>query len=183
LLQGVPGTPDNTVKGIEARFYTPAQTIVGARIRATPALTLNGQAVRYNWSRFDAIRIGAPLNQAVPENYRDSYSLAGGVDYAVSPQLTLRAGVQRAITPTQDGLRDARVPDGNRWNYGAGGTFQLTPKIGIDLAANYVKVEDATIDRLTAAYPGTILQTPIVTNGYLRDAHAVVISAGAHIGF
>ena len=135
-LQGPLAAQNRTLNDIEASFYTPAQVIVGARIRATPALTLNGQAVRYNWSKFDAIRLGAPLNQALPENYRDSYSLAGGIDYTISPQLTLRAGVQHATTPTQNGLRDARVPDANRWNYGAGGTFQLTPKIGIDLAAN-----------------------------------------------
>ena len=182
-LQGPLAAQNRTVNDVEASFYTPAQVIVGARIRATPALTLNGQAVRYNWSKFDAIRLGAPLNQALPENYRDSYSLAGGVDYAVSPQLTLRAGVQHATTPTQNGLRDARVPDANRWNYGAGGTFQLTPKIGIDLAANYVDFKNTTIDRVTAAYAGSTAQTPVVTNGFLRDASAVVISAGAHIGF
>jgi long-chain fatty acid transport protein len=186
LVEGLVGplaSQNRTVNDIEASFYTPAQVIVGARIRATRQLTLNGQAVRYNWSKFDAIRLGAPINTALPENYRDSYSLAGGVDYAVSPQLTLRAGVQRATTPTQDGLRDARVPDANRWNYGAGGTFQLTPKIGIDLAANYVDFSDTTIDRRTGAYLGTAAQTIVATNGTLQDAHAVVLSAGAHIGF
>ena len=186
LVEGLTGplaTRNTTISGVEARFYTPAQVIVGARIRATPALTLNGQAVRYNWSKFDAIRLGAPLNTALPENYRDSYSLAGGVDYEISPRVTLRAGVQHATTPTQNGLRDARVPDANRWNYGAGGTFQLTPKFGIDLAANYVDFKNASIDRATQAYSGTIAQTTVLTNGTLQDAHAVVLSAGAHIGF
>ncbi|PAV69298.1 hypothetical protein WR25_10692 [Diploscapter pachys] len=89
----------------------------------------------------------------------------------------------RALTPTQDGLRDARVPDSNRWNYGVGGTFQVTPKFGFDLAANYVDFEDTTIDRQTAAYVGTAAQTNVLTRGTLRDAHAVVLSAGAHIGF
>lgn len=182
-LQGPLAAQNRNIDGVEASFYTPAQVIVGARIRATPALTLNAQAVRFNWSKFDAIRLGAPLNTALPENYHDSYTLAGGLDYAVSPKLTLRAGVQHGTTPTTTGLRDARVPDGNRWNYGAGGTFQLTPKIGIDLAANYVKIDDVPIDRLTAAYAGTPVQTPVVTNGFLRDASALIISAGAHIGF
>jgi long-chain fatty acid transport protein len=186
LVEGLVGplaTQNRTVNDVEASFYTPAQVVVGARIRATPQLTLNGQAVRYNWSKFDAIRLGAPLNTALPENYRDSYSLAGGLDYAVSPRLTLRAGVQHATTPTQNGLRDARVPDANRWNYGAGGTFQLTPKFGIDLAANYVDFKNATIDRPTQAYTGTLAETTVRTNGTLQDAHAVVLSAGAHIGF
>jgi len=171
------------LSGIKARFYTPAQIIVGVRQRAGQALTLNAQVVRYTWDKFDAIRLGAPLNTAIPENYRNTWSYAGGVDYAVSPMLTLRAGVQRAITPTRDGERDARVPDANRWNYGGGLSFQVTPKLGIDAAANYVDFKDETIDRVTAAYAGTAAQTPIVTNGRLEDAHAVVLSLGGRFTF
>lgn len=171
------------LSGVKARFYTPAQIILGLRQRAGSALTLNAQVVRYTWDKFDAIRLGAPLNTAIPENYRNSWSYAGGLDYAVSPKLTLRAGVQRAITPTRDGERDPRVPDANRWNYGGGLSFQLSPRFGIDAAANYVDFKDETIDRVTAAYAGTAAQTPIVTNGRLEDAHAVVLSLGGRFTF
>jgi long-chain fatty acid transport protein len=171
------------LSGVKARFYTPAQIILGVRQRAGSALTLNAQVVRYTWDKFDAIRLGAPLNTAIPENYRNSWSYAGGLDYAVSPALTLRAGVQRAITPTRDGERDPRVPDANRWNYGGGLSFQLSPRFGIDAAANYVDFKDETIDRVTAAYAGTAAQTPIVTNGRLEDAHAVVLSLGGRFTF
>ena len=36
---------------------------------------------------------------------------------------------------------------------------------------------------MTAAYAGTAAQTPILTNGALQDAHAVVLSAGARMAF
>lgn len=182
-LLGPLAAQNRTIEDATAAFYTPAQTIVGARLRATGALTLNAQAVRYNWSKFDAIRLGAPINQALPENYRDSWSLAGGVDYAVAPALTLRAGVQHATTPTNGGERDARVPDSNRWNYGAGATFNLTRRFAIDAAANYVDFDNAPINRITAAYAGTAVQTPILTSGQLRDAHAVVLSLGGRFTF
>ncbi|HVJ01847.1 MAG TPA: outer membrane protein transport protein, partial [Sphingomonas sp.] len=110
---------------VEASFSTPAQIIVGARFRATPQLTFNGQVVRYTWADFDAIRLGDPVNTAIPEDYRNSFSVAGGVDYAASTKLTVRAGVQRGLTPTRDGHRDARVPDSNRWNYGVGATYNI----------------------------------------------------------
>lgn len=174
---------NTTVSGVEAQFYTPAQVMVGARLRATNRLTLNAQYVHFTWDKFDAIRLGAPLNVAIPENYRDSWSMAGGLDYALTPRLTVRAGVQRAITPTQDGLRDARVPDANRWNYGTGASFQLNRRFTIDAAANYVDFKNASIDRLTAAYAGTAAQTPILVNGELRDAHAVVLSLGGRMTF
>ena len=168
---------------VEASFSTPAQIIVGARFRATPQLTFNGQVVRYTWADFDAIRLGDPVNTAIPEDYRNSFSVAGGVDYAASTKLTVRAGVQRGLTPTRDGHRDARVPDSNRWNYGVGATYNITPKFAIDAGANYVDFDNAPIDRPTAAFVGTPAQTPIITSGELVGAHAVVLSLGGKLTF
>jgi long-chain fatty acid transport protein len=172
-----------SLSDIEAEFYTPAQVIVGARFRLSDRFTLNGQVVHFGWSKFDAIRIGAPVNQAIPENYRDTWSLATGFDYAASQKLTLRAGVQHAQTPTRDGERDARVPDSDRWNYAVGASYAVTPKFTLDAGANYVDFKDATIDRVTAAYAGTAAQTPILTSGELQGAHAVVMSLGGRLKF
>ncbi|NIJ21796.1 long-chain fatty acid transport protein [Sphingomonas naasensis] len=172
-----------SLSDIEANFYTPAQVIVGARFRLTDRFTLNGQVVHYGWNKFDAIRLGAPVNAALPQNYRDSWSLATGFDYAASQKLTLRAGVQHAQTPTRDGERDARVPDSDRWNYGVGASYALTPGFTLDAGANYVDFKDATIDRVTAAYAGTAAQTPILTSGELQDAHAFVLSLGGRLRF
>jgi long-chain fatty acid transport protein len=119
----------------------------------------------------------------IPENYRNTYSIAGGIDYALSPRLTLRTGVQRTLTPTQDGQRDARVPDSNRWNYSVGGSYQLTRRFTVDAAAAYIDFADAPIDRITAAYVGTPVQTPVLTSGQLQDAHAVVLSLGGRYRF
>lgn len=172
-----------SLSDVQARFNTPGQVIVAGRLRATDKLTLDAQVIAYNWRKFDAIRLGAPLNTALPENYKDSWSLAGGVDYALTPKATVRAGVQRTKTPTQDGLRDARVPDADRWTYAAGGTYQMTSHISIDAAASYVDFADTTIDRITAAYVGTAAQTPVITKGLLQNAHAVVLSLGANLSF
>jgi long-chain fatty acid transport protein len=182
-LLGPLATQNRALDGVTATFYTPAQIIVGARFKVSPALTLNTQAVRYTWHKFDAIRLGAPINQAIPEGYQNSWSLAGGVDFQASEKLTLRAGVQRASTPTVDGERDARVPDADRWNFGTGGTFQLSPRLALDAAFNYVDFENETIDRTTAAYAGTAAQTPILVNGTLRDAKAFIISLGGRMTF
>ncbi len=182
-LVGPLATSNMALSGIEAKFYTPSQAIAGARFAATDKLTLNAQVIRYGWDKFDAIRLGAPVNAALPENYRTSWSYAGGVDYAVSPKVTLRAGVQRATTPTQDTQRDARVPDSDRWNFGVGGSYAASKKLSFDLAANYVSFADAPIDRVTAAYAGTAAQTPIITDGELRNASAVVLTAGARLKF
>ena len=182
-LQGPLAAQNRELDGVTATFYTPAQIIVGARFKVSPALTLNTQGIRYTWSKFDEIRLGAPLNTAIPEGYQNSWSLAGGFDYQASEKLILRAGVQHASTPTVDGERDARVPDADRWNFGAGGTVQVNPRLALDAAFNYVHFDKETIDRTTAAYAGTAAQTPIVVNGTLRDAKAFIISVGGRMTF
>lgn len=182
-LAGPLAAQNASISGVEARFYTPAQVIVGARFRLSDRFTLNGQGVHYGWRKFDAIRLGAPINAAIPENYRDSWSIAGGFDYAASSKLVVRAGVQRTQTPTRDTERDARVPDSDRWNYGVGASYALTSGFTLDAGANYVTFSDAPIDRVTAAYPGTAAQTPILTSGELRDASALVFSLGGRLRF
>lgn len=181
-LQG-PLAANNGVIDAKASFSTPWMVIGSARAKMSKSLTLNAQVVRMGWSEFDSIDLGAPLNQSIPENYRNSWTWAIGADYEVNPQWTLRTGFQRGITPTQDGNRDARVPDSNRWNFSAGTSYSPSPAFTIDAAASYITFKDAPIDRVTAAYAGTVGQTPIVTDGELKDASALVFSLGARMHF
>ena len=166
-----------------ATFRTPWMATASVRVHASDALTLNGQIVRLGWNKFDAIRLGTPLNIAVPETYRNTWSFAGGVDYAVTPAWTLRGGIQHDETPTRNGARDARVPDSNRWNFALGTSYKVTSGFTLEAAANYVDFKDAMIDRTTAAYAGTAVQTPILVNGRLTNAHAVVLALGGRLIF
>ncbi|MBT0667978.1 outer membrane protein transport protein [Novosphingobium profundi] len=178
-----PLASQNYTLSTHATFSTPWQAIGSVRYRVTPAMTLNFQAIRSGWSEFDSIDLGDPVNVSVPENYRDVWSLAGGVDYVVDPRLTVRAGLQWAQTPTRDGERDARVPDSDRLNFSAGASYAATKNLTVDFAASYISFEDTTIDRTTAAYAGTAVQTPILVNGTLTDASALVFSLGARMAF
>ncbi|WP_260924920.1 OmpP1/FadL family transporter [Novosphingobium sp. 9] len=178
-----PLAAQNGTINAKAKFSTPWQAVGSIRYRATEALTLNAQVVRYGWSKFDTIDLGAPLNTSIPEDYRNSWSYAGGIDYRVNPKWTLRAGVQYASTPTRNTERDARVPDSDRWNFSAGTSYQMSKSIAIDAAASYIAFKDAPINRTTAAYAGTVVQTPILVDGELQDASAWVLSLGARVAF
>lgn len=173
----------NGTLSTSASFSTPWQASLGARYAANTALTLNAQVVRTGWSEFDTIDLGAPLDTAIPEHYRDTWSYAVGADYLVSPKWTVRAGIQRDQTPTRNGERDARVPDSNRWNFAGGASYALTPSFTLDGAVTYVHFEDASIDKTTAAYAGSSVQTPILVDGALKNAEAWVLSVGGRFSF
>jgi long-chain fatty acid transport protein len=173
----------NASVNTEATFTTPWQAIFGLRFALTPTITLNAQTTATGWSKFDAIRLGAPLNAALPQNYRDTWAYAFGIDAVVSPKWTLRTGVLRDQTPVRNDFRDARVPDSNRWLFGAGATHQLSRKVAIDAGVNYVLLDSAPINRLTAAYAGTAAQTPVLVNGTVSDAHVLILSLGGRFTF
>lgn len=178
-----PLAAQNRTLDATAEFSTPWQAIMSGRVKATNQLTLNAQVVAYGWSKFDSIDLGAPINQSLPENYKDGFSYAFGVDYDVNPKWTVRSGIQFGETPTSNGNRDARVPDSDRWNFSAGTTYNMSEKIAIDAAASYITFKDAPVDRITAAYADTAAQTPVITNGRLTDASALVFSLGARVAF
>ncbi|MBA2934727.1 outer membrane protein transport protein [Sphingomonas sp. CGMCC 1.13654] len=174
------------VDNANASFTTPWQVDFGMRYHLTPRLTLNGQVNRFGWSKFDAIRLtnlGSNPDQQVNENYKNTWSFAGGFDYKVSKKLTWRGGVQRDLSPVVTGFRDPRVPDGNRWNFATGASYEMTDHMGIDAAFNYDKIQSVKIDSTSYAYVGTPVETAIVNEGELHNAHATIFSLGGHLAF
>jgi long-chain fatty acid transport protein len=166
-----------------ARFTTPWQLVMGARAPVGGGLTLNLQAVRYGWSRFDRIHVGAPLDRDTIEGYRDTWSIAFGVDARASDRLTLRAGIQVDQTPTRDATRDPRVPDGNRTDFNVGASLRMSRALMLDAAAGFTHVAPAPFERDDSVYAGTPAQTDILTDGRQSNQHAFVFAMGGRLGF
>jgi long-chain fatty acid transport protein len=169
--------------GTVASFTTPWQLIVGARLGVTQGLTLNAQAVRFGWSKFDRIELGAPLNGAIVQNYKDTWSVALGFDQAVGKRLTLRGGVQIDPTPTRDSSRDPRVPDGDRVDYNVGASYRQSGRLSFDAAAGYTDLEDSPISRDEHFYAGTPAQTDVLTDGRGAGQRVLVLALGGRLSF
>jgi long-chain fatty acid transport protein len=182
LLGPIAGS-NGTVSNLKADFSTPSQTMLGVTLQATDRLALHAQAISFGWSEFDYITITGSVNQAIPEDYRNTVSLAVGGDYVVNDKWTVRAGIQSDQTPTRDGHRDARVPDADRIDYAVGTSYQVSPSFAIDAAFTYVAFDKSALSTTTAAYAGTAVQTPIIVKGTLNDASASVFSIGGHFSF
>lgn len=167
---------------LKTTFRTPWQVTGAVRARAADSLTLNAQVVRAGWKKFDAIRIGAPVSAAVVENYKSTWGVAAGFDYEVSEKLTVRSGISFAETPTQDGFRSPRVPDGSRTTYAIGASYKWNDRITIDAAADYLTFKKNTLDRPDGFYPGSPAQTVVLTNGRIAN-RVLTFGLGARMDF
>ena len=92
---------------------------------------LSAMARWTRWSRFDLLSIDStalkPLGKSpsqVNENWRNTWTISGGVDYHYCKNLTFRAGLaydQGAVKNPEH--RTARVPDANRWIASIGASY------------------------------------------------------------
>lgn len=176
-------TINQSIPGVTATYRSPWQLTGGVRVHVTPQLTINGQVTRFGWGKFDAIRLSGPVTQILPENYKNSMSYALGFDYAATPRWTVRGGIQRDLSPIPSGERDPRVPDGDRWNFALGTSYKVSDHFTLDAGASYDKIHSVDIDKNTAAYAGTPLQTVILTSGRLHDASALIFAIGGRVSF
>ena len=173
----------NLSSDIVVRFSTPWQMIFGGRFGVTDRLTFNMQAVRFGWSKFESIDLGAPINGAITQGYKNTWSFAFGADAAWSERLTLRGGIQFDATPTRDARRDPRVPDSDRVNYNLGASFRISDRLTLDAAAALTDFGTTAITRDERFYAGTAAQVDVLTEGQARDQRAIVLSLGGRIGF
>jgi long-chain fatty acid transport protein len=181
LLGPVTGANANT-EGL-AKITTPWMAHLGARWQVTDKATLNASVSRIGWSEFDKIVIAYPGGGTVSQqNYKDTTTVAAGVDYDVNPKLTLRAGVQYDPTPTPEIGRTARVPDGDRMMYAVGSTWQATDSLKWDAAVSYISFDDAKINRTETIFPGTGADTVLNLKGDVGGS-ALVLSSGLRWSF
>jgi long-chain fatty acid transport protein len=164
----------NGTYGARADLDLPAVATAGIWKRVGEGVTMMAELEWYQWSRFHDIRTRFDgLPDAVRlENYRDTYAVAVGGDYAMNNSAwTLRGGLKYDRTPTRDGFRDTTVPDSNRLWLGLGASWHRSPTSHIDFAFNHVFFRDTTVDTTRSFFDGTPAATRVRTRA---DVNAVV---------
>ncbi len=111
-----------------------------------------------NWSRVGAraeFKDGdGNIIDVFPLDYDDGWLFSGGVEYAWSPDTTLRGGLGYELSPISDEVRNVSLPDNDRLWLSVGATTRLTEKITVDLGYTHLFVKDAPI---TAEFGGQTL--------------------------
>ncbi len=133
----------------KADLNLPDILALGVAHELTPSLTLLGEVSWYGWSKFEEIRVRRPgplPDLATPQNYEDTISVALGAEYEATEALTLRAGFQYDETPTRNGFRSTRTPDGDRYWLSAGISYEITPSWVVDAAYSHIFITEENID-------------------------------------
>lgn len=149
----------------------------------TDRIAVLGSAVYTGWGKFDNIVLNhvaavqtttavigrtpvAISNEALvqsisPQNYRDTWRFALGLNYSVNDQILVRVGGGYDQTPTNGVDRDVRLADSNRWALSAGAHYQPYQTLGFDIGYTHLfSAGDSAINRTD----------PIATSTYTVNA-------------
>ena len=139
----------NFITDGSAKLELPDIAALGVTQSVQPNWRVMGQVSWYGWSNFHditAITDGGTPVSSTTEDYKNTISFGVGTEYDLNKFWTVRAGYQFDPTPTRDGFRDTRVPDGDRNWFTAGATYKITPDVALDLSGAYINVAHEPIN-------------------------------------
>jgi len=127
----------------------PATIIGSASIRITPRARLMADVQFTQWSVFQTLAInrdsGLELS-SVPEDYHNTWRVAFGGDYRISPQWLLRAGTAYDETPVPTFTRNPRLPDSGHIWIATGALWKPAGRFTIDLGYAHLFEHPAPLD-------------------------------------
>ncbi|MGB8274106.1 MAG: outer membrane protein transport protein [Alphaproteobacteria bacterium] len=136
----------------------------------TPDLTLLAHVMWFGWTRFNEVRLkfaNGSADSVIPENYENTLAFALGAEYAAAPHWRVRGGFQYDETPTINGFRDTRVPDGSRYWFSGGATYAVTDNLDADFSYAHVLFDDTNVALTRTFFDGTAVASAINLNGAL----------------
>ncbi|MCG5496443.1 OmpP1/FadL family transporter [Ectothiorhodospira variabilis] len=146
-----------------ADLHLPDMVALGLRQEVNDRWTLMAQYKWFKWSNFDEIRVRFDSDRrdnVVEQNYKDSWALSVGAEYQLDDRWTLRGGLQYDRTPTQDGYRTTRTPDGDRTWYSFGASYEQGPNWGFDVAYTYIDISRESLDLRREFFEDAELPSP-----------------------
>lgn len=188
------GTADFTVPSAVAAIPTIAATYRDQAVTApltTPSVTTASIQYDFNdnfrlmadwqqtdWHSLQSVRIfrsGGGVLGNEPFQWKDTnfYSLGG--EWDLSDAWTLRAGIAKDESPTNDTYRTPRLPDKDRKIFTVGATWNVSDNFSVDAAYMRINVDDPTINGATSSSSSRL------TGRF--DAHADLFGVAAQFKF
>jgi long-chain fatty acid transport protein len=171
-----PAAAGNSVRPAQAAVTLPDSARLAVAWRATDRLLLTAQAEWVGWSDFDVleVQLAGGGTSATPFLYRDRVNYGVGADYDLTDRWTVRGGLSWDPTPTREGERSTRVPDGDRIWVATGATRRFDDNSKVDVGLAYVAVSEEQADTVRDFYTATPLATTARTVGDFEGEGLIV---------
>lgn len=128
----------------------PDQLAFGISSRPTEKLLVDLDVVWFGWSKFRSIDIRFPedasnsLNISQAKNWSNTVNYRIGAEYAISDSWRVRGGVLYDPTPSPDDTLTPDIPDSDRLNLAAGGSYVHPCGFRVDLGYQFLVVFSKT---------------------------------------
>jgi long-chain fatty acid transport protein len=148
ILSAVTGTLVNT--GASTTIKDPATLNLSLSQIVTPELTLYADFDWVQWSVFKQLTINftnpAQASTTLPGAWRDTWKLAAGGSYKLTPTIELRAGTAYEQSPIRDAAhRTPELPDGNRIWLSGGVGWQVLANTQVNLGYSHIFLHSSGI--------------------------------------
>ncbi|MGQ0486235.1 MAG: OmpP1/FadL family transporter [Hyphomicrobiales bacterium] len=135
--------------GMTTPLDTPEIVTIGIRQQIGERWTAMAGAEWTNWSRFESLTTysdpGGVTLTSTQQNWKDSWFVSLGAEYAYNDTLTLRAGLAYEDSGVPDSTRTPRIPDNDRYWVSVGATYQVNNWLKANLAYSHAFVEDGDV--------------------------------------
>ena len=138
----------------KADVATPSVITLSATQKISDSFSLSADIERTNWNSLQALNV-AFANPAQPPSseqfhWSDSTEYALGFDWVFAPEWTLRGGIARDETPTNDTFRDPRLPDNNRMLYSVGLGFKPSANAAWNFGYSHITIDSPKVSDISA---------------------------------
>jgi long-chain fatty acid transport protein len=132
-----------------ARLVTPAVTTLSISYGFSDQFRVMADYQSTAWSSLQDVTIKRTNGTVVgSEDFRwdDTNFVSIGAEYDLSDAFTLRAGVGKDESPTNDATRTPRLPDDDRMLYSVGMSWMVSEHLSVDAAYQRINIEDPVIN-------------------------------------
>ncbi len=138
-----------------AKLTTPSIDTVSVQFNASDALRFYGDVQRTDWHSLKSVVIdfANPFqpDSAEPFNWQDTMFYSVGAEYDINDAFTIRGGIAKDESPTNNFDRTPRLPDNDRQLYSVGFSWHASEHISIDAAYQRITIDTPTVSALSSS--------------------------------
>lgn len=144
---------------VDLGMTVPQEVMVSFYRQVTDRMALLGSANWQNWGQFGEVGIAVsstnPKTLTTNLEYKDTWQLAVGTQYKISPELLFSAGFAYDSSMVNDATRTVTAPVGTMYRYGTGVKYQWTERLATGLSYEFMWEGKLPLHQFKGAIPTT----------------------------